>query len=148
MLFNCGGILTLDQLETVVRTLFPKLHELDKQKTGQAVPSALTTGTPYDKEIYDCDATLASWRAKQKIAGVRKGRGFLGQPSMSEGPKAAFMGLTVIPARTHLRRTRTAPLVSRFDTGEDTLAVRRARIQGRRRPCLRISLITGHVQCQ
>ena len=40
VLFNCGGRLTLDRLETVRRTMFPKLHEVDtqyRQPCGQAV---------------------------------------------------------------------------------------------------------------
>ena len=40
VLFNCGGILTPDRLETVLRTTFPKLHDMEK-RMGPTAPSAL-----------------------------------------------------------------------------------------------------------
>ena len=43
VLFICGGILTPERTETVLRTMFPKLREME-ERTGQAVPSALMAG--------------------------------------------------------------------------------------------------------
>ena len=40
MLFSRGGILTPDLLYTTLRTMFPKLHDMEK-KPGEAVPSTL-----------------------------------------------------------------------------------------------------------
>ena len=42
-----------------------------------------------ESEAHESEAFLTGWRAKQKTAGVRKGRGFQGQPSMLERSKAA-----------------------------------------------------------
>ena len=38
MLFNLGGVLDPDRLETVLRVTFPKMHEIEK-RTEQAVPN-------------------------------------------------------------------------------------------------------------
>ena len=38
VLFNSGGVLPPDRMETVIRVTFPKMHEIEK-RTGQAVPS-------------------------------------------------------------------------------------------------------------
>ena len=63
MLFNCGGILTLDWLETVLRTMFSELEKT----TGQAAPSTLRTvvqrfsqrkSPPTAKKIYEADLEL------------------------------------------------------------------------------------------
>ena len=40
--FKCGGILTPDRLETILRTMFPVLRDVEK-RTGQAPPSTLRT---------------------------------------------------------------------------------------------------------
>ena len=42
MFLNCGGVLTPDQLETTLRTMFSELHE-NEEKTKQAIPSNLRT---------------------------------------------------------------------------------------------------------
>ena len=67
MLLNFGGILTPDRLETVLRTVFPRLHEME-ERTGHTVPSTLKTGrqrfprrtSPFAaQQNYEADVELA-----------------------------------------------------------------------------------------
>ena len=47
-----------------------------------------------ESEAHVTEAFLASWRAKHKTAGMQKGRGFQGQPSLLEESKAAAISGT------------------------------------------------------
>ena len=73
VLFNSGGVLPPDRMETVLRVTFPKMHEIEK-RTGQAVPSRNTEAC-HGRNMGDSGETaLMSTGATRCLAGKQRAK--------------------------------------------------------------------------